>query len=176
VAAEEIDVNQAIDRLITTFDARAWRDDGNTARSVARAAAASGGVDAAALAGVVGSVFLTANRVGRSDVQRAIAVALRGVIVVESAAKTAETNSVNIGVGSTFIGNVGSGGTVAGGVHVQQQQALGDEAIRALAAKYADRPDVREIVTSALPQEEKKSASPRFSALQAAGHRTRWRR
>jgi hypothetical protein len=154
---EQIGVAEAIDRLVSAFDARGWRDDGRAAMVIARAAMARPNTGAAALARSAGRAFMVRNGIGRADLEGVIGRCLRGVVVanVEMSATTSPTvNTVNL-FGGVFTGNVGERGTVSG-ARVQQQQIEGDEAIRAVAASLARRQEVREIVESEDPVAQKR--------------------
>ena len=152
---EEISTNQALDRLVTAFDARGWRDAGDTAAGIARAAAGSGHVNAAELAASAQPTFLASNGVTRSALAAAIKAALGSVVVVSPGASSLGGTHINVSNTGTMIGAFG-GGAVSG-VQIYQQQVIGDDAIRALVGEYQERTDVREIVESELPPEEKRS-------------------
>jgi hypothetical protein len=170
VARNEITLNQAIDKLVTAFDARGWREDGVTARAIARAAAKEQEVDPQRLALAVKQTFLVSNGgLERGAVADVIAAALGNATIVASPpapAAAPTTSNISINNTGTFIGPVGSGGVVSR-VHVQRQEVMGDQAVRALVTRYADDPQVREIVDSDLPVTEKRSRLT--SLLKASG-------
>jgi hypothetical protein len=157
VPREELTVNQAVNRLITAFDARGWREDGETALAIARAAAGEAQIGAGALASAVKSKFLLANGIDRSAITAVIEAALSNAIVVSPEVERSPQGDTHINVrnSGTMIGTFGGG--IVSGVEVHQQQVVGDEAIRSLVGEYRGRPDVRQIIDSDLPVREKRS-------------------
>lgn len=166
---EAITFNQAVDRLVTTFDARGWREDGETAQAIAREAIGAGSADPSRLAAVVRPPFLVSNGIDRAALEAAIAAALSNAFVVSSPAVAQSPRGdthITVSNSGTMIGPIGGG--VVSGVHVQQQQVMGDEAIRSLVGEYIDHPDVRQVIDSDLPDQEKRSRLTAF--LQGAGN------
>jgi hypothetical protein len=155
VVPEEISVNRAVDRLVTAFDARGWRDDGDTAAAIARAAAQTDQVDASHLASVAKPRFLVSNRTDRATLEAVIDSALGGGRVVSIRAENRTETHISVSNTGTLIGPIG-GGAVSG-VQVYQQQVLGDDAISALVARYRDLPEVRQIVDADLAPSAKHS-------------------
>ena len=158
MAPKKITHNEALGNLITAFDAQGWREDGETARAVVRAAAENSEADPKSLALAVGQAFLVSNGVDRATVAQVLAAVFGNVSVLPAEATspptTVATTNVTITNTGTLIGPVGTGGSVSG-VHVQQQNIIGDEAIRDLVTRYADHPQVREVIQSDLPSPQK---------------------
>jgi hypothetical protein len=167
VPKREITVADANERIVTAFDARGWRDRGTTARTVARAASETVGIDPRALAGLASPTFLKSNLITRADMAAALTAAFRGVDRVVATAATpvggvTVSNEFNIDTGGgSFVGNVGGSGSMSN-VHVNQQQVQGDEAVRALVARYSDHPEVRAIVEAPESEEVRRSRLTEF--------------
>jgi hypothetical protein len=104
--------------------------------------------------------FLRNNSIGRKEARAAIAAALSGV-QVRAAAQTDDragltintTNNQRITIQSSgpWAGNVGAGGDISGVNQIEQ--IAGDVAIQALADRYSGRPEVRQILEDAPPNE-----------------------
>lgn len=164
---ERLTVNEAVDRLVTAFDCRGWREDGQTAITVARAAAEAAEVDAESLAAAVKPRFLLTNGIDRAALEAVIASALSNVIVVSSSMPPPITKGdthITVTNTGTLIGTFGDG--IVSDVQVHQQQVMGDDAIRALVGEFSERPNVREVIDADLPAAEKRS---RLASIVSAG-------
>ena len=155
MASKRITRSKALDLVLSAFTRRGWRDEGEAARAVVDAAAASSEpLDLDHLADVVPRAFLVNNDVQREQVRAAITSVLGGMQVQAMAADStsqpvivkATTNQrINITSSGPWIGNVGGGGDITEAKQAQQQ-LTGDAAIEALAARFSGRPDVQEII------------------------------
>jgi hypothetical protein len=160
MGAQLISQRDALDRVLTAFSVRGWRDDGSAAQAVVAAATRNPGpVDLDRLVRAVPRPFLRNNSIARKAARAAIAAALSGVQV--AAAQTDEragltintTNNQRITIQNSgpWAGNVGIGGDISGVNQIQQM--VGDVAIQALADRYGARPEVQQILESAPPNE-----------------------
>ncbi|MHB1523367.1 MAG: hypothetical protein ACYCS9_06590 [Candidatus Dormibacteria bacterium] len=156
MSREEIDLNEAVDRLISAFDARGWREDGATAMAIARAASGARSVDPASLAAAVKRNFLVVNAIDRSAVEAVIGAVLAGTVVTRPPTTPACRRgdmTITVNNTGTMVATLG-GGTVSG-AQLHQQQVTSDEAIRSLVGEYAKDPEVRQIIDSNLPTAQK---------------------
>ncbi len=156
-----ISQRDALDRVLTAFSERGWRDDSSAAQAVVAAATRNPGpLDLDRLVRAVPRPFLRNNSIGRKEARAAIAAALSGV-EVRAAAQTDDraaltvntTNNQRITIQNSgpWAGNVGAGGDISGVNQIQQM--VGDVAIQALADRYSRRPEVQRILESAPPNE-----------------------
>lgn len=155
---EEISLNEAVDRLISAFDARGWREDGKTARAIARAASGTRSADSASLASAVKRNFLVVNGIDRSEVEEVIDTVLAETVVApyaKSAAPPRGRTTITVNNTGTIVGTIGGG--IVSCAQVHQQQVMSDEEIRSLVGEYAGNPEVRQIIDSNLPTAQKHS-------------------
>lgn len=158
MSREEINLNEAVDRLISAFDARGWREDGVTAMAIARAASGARPVDTASLVAAVKRHFLLVNGIDRSEVAAVIEAVLAETVVTDPARAAAPRRgeiTITVNNTGTMVGTLGGG--IVSDVQVHSQQVMSDEAIRSLVGQYVDYPEVRQIIDSNLPTAQKHS-------------------
>ncbi len=154
----ELTDSDAFDRILSAFAGRGWHDDGDTTRAVV-AAALGAKVNVTTLGSAVPRAFLVNNGISRTEALRAITEALRGVDSVIRTGSVAPVTNISVTNLGNFAGNVG-GGSVS---EVRQaQQLVGDAAVEALVAQFAERAKVKQIRQAQIPDEEKRKRLGQF--------------